>query len=405
MRKLASIQQIAAVVPIPGADKIEVAQIGGWNVVVKKGEFKEGDLGVYFEIDSFLPAAHPAFEFLAKDAKERDGVMRVRLKTIRLRKQLSQGLILPISSFPELSKSVLGLRVLTEGDDVSELLNVEKYETPEERSVNSPATQRSRTSPWPFFLQKTDQERVQNVIPQVQSSAQNGESFELTVKLDGSSMTVYALRKDSPHFAEAFKKQAKKYESEYVKSLSVFGKIKHKVKRLLGEPAPTPSVIYGVCSRNIDLDLDGDSHFAKYVQDNNVIQKIEVLSKLYGSIALQGELVAPQIQGNYEKVDKPEWYIYDVYNIDKQSYLLPEDARVATLLADQNYVPVISEHLFLKQEEEEDISGRDLVDMLLACAEGDGMNPGVNREGLVAKSNTTSFSFKIISNSYLEKKG
>jgi RNA ligase (TIGR02306 family) len=405
VRKLASIQAIASLLPIPGADKIEVAQIGGWNVVVKKGEFSVGDLGVYFEIDSFLPGAHPAFEFLAKDAKERDGVMRIRLKTIRLRKQLSQGLILPISAFPELSKSVLGLRVLTEGDDVSELLNVEKYEPPEERAANGgPADQRSRTSQWPFFIQKTDQERVQNAVPQIERAAASGESFEVSTKLDGSSMTVYALRHDSPHFAEAFKKRAAQYEAAYLKKLTLWQAAKYWFGRAFGKPAITPLAIFGVCSRNIELDLDGNTHFAQYVRDHDVIAKIEALCLNEGSLAFQGELIAPTIQGNYEKVEKPEWYVYDVYKIDDQQYALPYMARAYTAAAGLDYVPTASLNFKLWQEGEP-ADGRSIMDKMLAAAEGPGMNPGVKREGQVYKSNTTPFSVKCISNSYLEQKG
>jgi RNA ligase (TIGR02306 family) len=399
MRKLASIQRIAALLPIPGADKIEVAQIGGWNVVVKKGEFSVGDLGVYFEIDSFLPAEHPAFAFLAKDAKERDGVQRVRLKTIRLRKQLSQGLILPISAFPELSKSVLGLRVLTEGDDVSELLNVEKYEPPEERAANGgPADHRSRTSQWPFFIQKTDQERAQNAVPQIERAAAAGESFEVTTKLDGSSMTVYALMPDSPYYAEAKLKRdvcTRQGKSWVVK---LWALVKGYFKPVPKEP------IFGVCSRNIEVDIDGSTTFAQYVREHGIIEKIAAVAATEGSLAFQGELIAPSIQGNYEKVEKPEWYVYDVYEIDKQVYKLPAVARVFTIEANLDYVPVVSVHANLWQEGE-DASGRAIVDKLLLDAEGPGMNPGVKREGRVYKSNTAPFSFKCISNSYLEHKG
>ena len=90
MRKLASIQKIVDLQPIPKADRIEVATIQGWQCVVKKGEFQVGDLCVYFEIDSLLPEK-PVFEFM------RDRKFRVR--TIKLMKCVSMGLILPLSIF------------------------------------------------------------------------------------------------------------------------------------------------------------------------------------------------------------------------------------------------------------------------------------------------------------------
>src|SRR3954470_9408671 len=105
MRTLVSIQKIVDLQPIPGADTIEVAQVLGWHVVVKKGEFQPGDLAVYFEIDSLLPQ-EPAYDFLAKNGTKKtevDGriVEGYRLRTIKLRGQISQGLCLPLGTFAD----------------------------------------------------------------------------------------------------------------------------------------------------------------------------------------------------------------------------------------------------------------------------------------------------------------
>ena len=81
-RQLASVQKIVNLQPIQGADKIETAQVLGWQCVVKKGEFKVGDLCIYFEIDSQLPK-HPVFDFMAD--------RKYRVRTIKLRKQIAQG--------------------------------------------------------------------------------------------------------------------------------------------------------------------------------------------------------------------------------------------------------------------------------------------------------------------------
>ena len=88
MRKLASIQKIIDLEPIEGADAIEKATVLGWQLVVKKGEYQVGDLMVYFEIDSLLPE-RPEFEFM----KARG----MRVRTIRLRGQVSQGICFPLS--------------------------------------------------------------------------------------------------------------------------------------------------------------------------------------------------------------------------------------------------------------------------------------------------------------------
>ena len=121
MRKLASIRVANDLFPIQGADAIEAVRVDGWVCVAKKGEFKVGDKGIYFEIDSFLPGTEPRFQFLAKQFITFNGVQGARLRTIRLRGQLSQGLFLPLSLFPELETTEVGA-------DVTELLGVDKWE-------------------------------------------------------------------------------------------------------------------------------------------------------------------------------------------------------------------------------------------------------------------------------------
>jgi RNA ligase (TIGR02306 family) len=98
MRKLATIRRIADIQPIEGADAIEVATVDGWKVVIKKNEFKVGDLAVYLEIDSWIP--HELAPFLSKgqEPREYNGVKGERLRTIKLRGTTSQGLLLKIEN-------------------------------------------------------------------------------------------------------------------------------------------------------------------------------------------------------------------------------------------------------------------------------------------------------------------
>lgn len=139
MRKLVSIQEIKDVKPIENADKIEVVKILGWAVVVKKGEFKVGDKVVYAEIDSLFPEKEE-FEFL------RDRGFRIR--TIRLRGQVSQGICFPIDILPEGEYEI--------GDDVTEILGVTKYEPPIPACLSGRAK-----GTFPSFIEKTDETRVQ----------------------------------------------------------------------------------------------------------------------------------------------------------------------------------------------------------------------------------------------------
>ena len=123
-RKLASIRKVREIKPIEGADAIELAIVDGWQCVAKKGEFKVNDLCVYFEIDSFLPIKDE-FEFLRKSSYKKMGEAEgFRLKTIKLRGELSQGLIIPISNFNE------DIQKMEEGTDLTDILEVQKYEQP-----------------------------------------------------------------------------------------------------------------------------------------------------------------------------------------------------------------------------------------------------------------------------------
>ena len=147
----------------------------------------------------------------------------------------------------------------------------------------------------------------------------------------------------------------------------------------------------GVCSRNIELKEHEDNAFWAIARKEQLIEKLQS----YGAnLALQGELLAPNIQSNHEKVTKPEFHCFSVFDIDKQEYLLPQQRRELCSQLGIPHVPVVAENFILSHT----------VDELLTLAEGDGINPGVQREGLVFKSNTSQFSFKAVSNSYLIKK-
>lgn len=329
-RKLATIRRIAEVKSIEGAEFIEAVRVDGWWVVAKKGEFPVDSLAVYMEVDSFVPTeiAH----FLTKaghEPKEFEGVKGERLRTVKLRGHLSQGLLLPISILPTTT-------VIEVGNDVTELLGVLKWERP-----ISPQLYGQAKGNFPSFLRKTDQERVQNIGRTLEGYI--NETFEVTIKLDGSSCTIFSNGEED-----------------------------------------------GVCSRNLELKRDENNAFWKIALEYDIHKKIRAYGK---NLAVQGELIAPNIQGNYEKVTKPEFYVFDVFDIDKQEYMLPKERQEFCKLLDIPHVPIIDKAFTMVVD----------VDKLLDMAEGNGMNQGVKREGLVFKHNSSSFSFKAISNSYLLK--
>lgn len=167
MRKLVTIQKIREVCPIENADAIEVVRVLGWSVVIKKGEFKLGDSVVYAEIDSLLPDREE-FEFL----RER----KFRVKTIKLRGQISQGICFPMSILPE--------GEYAEDDEVTEILGVKKYEPPIPACLDG-----QMKGYMPAFIQKTDETRIQ--ILQHKLTEYKGTRCVYTEKLDGTSTSYY----------------------------------------------------------------------------------------------------------------------------------------------------------------------------------------------------------------------
>lgn len=359
MRKLASIQEIRDIQPIPNADAIEVVTINGWQVVAKKGKFKIGDLCVYFEIDSFLPIK-PEFEFLRKACyrKMADGSEGFRLKTIRLRGQISQGLALPLNYFnwydiPNINY-YNALDVFNEDQDLTDILEIKKYE----RSM--PSIPGFAKGDFPGFIKKTDQERVQNIWYKLKQKHENT-NFEVTIKLDGTSATYF-------------------YRD--------------------GE--------LGVCSRNLNLKIDEENDLVDHGTTSSRSRNtyiscgvragiFEGLKKLGRNLAIQGEIIGEGIQGNPEKLIGQHLYVFDIYDIDKSRYLTHKERLGILELFDvkPNVAPI---HDFRT------LQYFPAIENILQYSEGRSMNAEV-REGLVFKSldlvDNDVLSFKVISNQYL----
>ena len=251
-RKLVTVKQVTELRPIPEADAIECAIIGkGWPVVVKKGEFKVGDSGVFFEVDSFLPIADERFGFLAKNKitwMDKEGI---RIRTIRLRGQLSQGLFMPLSSFPEVTEILTNSFTSIEEMDFTEALGIEKWEP-----VIPAALAGQVKGPFPSFIPKTDQERIQNLVDEVFNTPENAEAeYEISVKLDGSSMTAYFRDNE-----------------------------------------------LGVCSRNLELKINDENKDNAFVRTFRNSGLMDAFLRVGRNIAVQGELMGPGIQGNREQL-------------------------------------------------------------------------------------------------------
>ena len=364
MRKLATIRKITNIVPIENCDNIALAIVDGWTVIIKKSEFSIGDSCVFFEIDSFLPL-EPRYEFLKKTTKF-DGKEGYRIKTMKMKGVLSQGLALPLSMFPEVS---------TNDDDVTNRLNVIKFDLEQFYGANTAGPRERKYGSFPTFIPKTDQPRIQNMTHMFLTH--KATTFEETLKLDGSSMTCYKI----PNKPTLFQRV-----------LSFFGK-------------QLPTHKFGVCSRNVDLKPSDNKvqtfdNFGKksvYAQSDfwATAIKMDIENKLPIGYAIQGELIGPQIQANHEKVSSLDYFVFDVYDINKKQYLTPEARREFCKQNNIQHVPVTNPNATPLQM---------TLEELLAHVDTESMNPGTVSEGRVYKSNSyPTMSFKVINNKYLLK--
>ena len=255
MRKLASIQRIWKIEPIEGADRIELAYVLGWQCVVNKDQFKPMDLAVYFEIDSFLPI-RPEFEFMRSSSYRRTDIMGegFRLRTMRFRGQISQGLLLPIEQFLEIPVDV------ELGRDVSDILDVKKWEIEEKATTGGTVI-----GTLPVDVPHTDETRVQAEPDLIEDFA--GLEYYISTKMDGSSHSV-SLDEDGFH----------------------------------------------VTGHNYEYKDDGKSAFYNLVKREDIEDRMRKFYKDNGLrvLTIQGELCAPGIQQNRLKLIRPEWYVFTI---------------------------------------------------------------------------------------------
>lgn len=292
LRKLASIRKISDIQPIEGADMIELVIVDGWKVVVAKNVgHKVGDLVIYCEIDSFLPIREE-FEFLRKSSYKKmvDGTEGFRLRTIRLKNQVSQGLVLPISVLNPTDTNIYVEPF--EGLDVTEMLEIVKYEPP------IPAELAGKVKGlFPSFLRKTDEERIQNLTLEYEGWKNSDKGFYVTEKLDGSSATFY------------FKD---------------------------GE--------FGVCSRNLELLETEGNTFWKVARQ---LKLEEWLGTHETNYSIQGELIGESVQGNPYKIKGQTVGFFNAFNIDTQEYLGLEEFESLISSMGLKSVPILDREFTL----------------------------------------------------------
>jgi len=350
MKNLASVQVITNLRPIEGADKIETATVLGWEVVVKKEEFKVGDKVAYIQIDTVLPDK-PEYEFMRS--------RKFRVTTVRLKGQLSQGLIVPL---PE--------GTLEEGDDLTDTLEIKKYEKPDNNPVRHANKKLSKkwynrfkynvlykifpflhspsTSPFPTHLVRiTDEERIQNIPHVLKSHA--GKEFVVSCKLDGSSITII-------------------HERRFFKSR------------------------FRICSRRFELhDTNNDWH--KTFEDTGFAEHIMKLVKRYktDNIIVQGEAIG-KFNGNHHRISGNQIRLFNIFVDGKR--VNQRDLIHVCFSEGIPYCPMFKV-VELNHTMEEILKLSETKDVL---------NPDVEMEGLVWRCTEDNLSFKVINNRYLLKK-
>lgn len=345
-RKLASIQRIAEVKPIEGADRIVAYRVNGWWVVDQKDRYSVGDLVVYCEIDSWIPTELAPFLSKGRESKEFNGVKGERLRTVKLKGQLSQGLLLPGTPCPQgLMVKQFGQvaqHIFQEGDDVTEWLGIQKWEAPIPAQLSGQVK-----GNFPSAFVKSCQERVQNL------NVANfvGMKFQVTEKLDGSSMSVYSRDLQT-----------------------------------------------GVCSRNLDLQESDTNSFWIAAKNQQLLSIVDQLAKEFGKgVLLQGELCGPGIQGNPYKLTAQQFFLYNI-QLEGHEFLSPELVQSIAERHGISHVPVLDTVLVMEGDTVEDILG---------MAEGTTRvnSSSAEREGLVFKSLDSKVQFKAISNRWLYNGG
>lgn len=310
MRALATVRRIAEVRPIEGADLIVAYRVDGWWVVDKKDQYQVNDLVVYIEVDSWIP--HELAPFLSKGKEPRvfEGVPGERLRTVKLKGQLSQGLLLPFTAkLAVLMGASFGSQFEDfEGQDASAQLGIKKWEAPLPAQL---AGQVRGT--FPAEIPKTDQERIQNL----NFDQYLGKHYEVTEKLHGSSCTFY-LDNDG---------------------------------------------ILHVCSRNWDLKPDENNAYWKAAYKYNVEAEMRRLG--LNGYAIQGELCGEGINGNNYKLSL-DFFAFDVYLVG-EGYLEPFERQELVRKLGLKHVPILDSNHRLHDEVEDLLRKADGISMLADC--------------------------------------
>lgn len=317
-RKMASVQEIARLSPIENSDFLEVAMMKdlGWKVVVKKGEFKPGDKVVYFEIDSAIDANYltdpllflrdkgikKLFTGRTPDTSAFSGEY-VRIKTIKLRGQISQGLIVPLSAF----SATLNARDLPVGSDLTQELGVEVWdrlcEWYDERSQLGPRAQCHQAGSFPCDVPKTDEIRIESLMEYFSDPEMTNAEWECTEKNDGSSCTLFYRPMTWPDdpmriSSRRFLLKDDGFSDDWFAAFKKIGWDKLK------------NGLDGIYKHGLNADWDDCGPRLHFNGGHE--------------LAIQGEMVGPKFNGDRDKHTENHFRVFRIFDITDQKFLCPK---------------------------------------------------------------------------------
>ena len=304
LRQMATIQRVSKLEAIPEKDFVELATVMGYKTVVKKGDFKVGDLCVFFEVDSYLDVARPEFAFLAKRAKQApDGKLRARISPMKIGQAYSEGLAIAFKDLPALTGK------LKEDREVTTDLDVLKYE------------RGNRKPPKPLILKRKIFKKFLSLLPRFVriwlGSLLKGEEF------DPGWPGFCPPQTDEPKLKSGVSILRKMQGLECYTSLkmdgSSFTAVNHRGKLT-------------VCSRTRERKNPND----KFVQ---LATKYDLANKLPIGYSIQGEMLDVGLQGNRCEVLEPELHVFNVFKDRKQLPL--DEALEFCKQAGLQHVPVL----------------------------------------------------------------
>lgn len=407
-RRLVTIRKINDLTPIEGADFIELATIDGWQVITKKNEFNVGDYCVFFEIDSFVPVQTQQFAFLAGSACKIDeqNVERFRLRTKKMKGCVSQGLALPVSMFyaeleaideaeghhPDSYSVAIREQQLAQleesRDGIEQFLHVTKYERPDERNGGTGAGKCKSAGNFPITIPKTDEDRVQNIFGKY-SQTMKGVGFRKSLKLDGSSQTI-AFFNNPDFFVEKVDDEVRAWNEE-TQELEVVEVKPYPFQWEDGQVA--------ICSRNLALKFDPESHFWKAALKDDIPQRLKEYCVAHDrQLAIQGECMGMGIQGNREELTEHTFFAFRVWDIDNKCFF--DDAEFQefcallglTVVPQGDIVYFFDEYTSIKDA----LESADHASIKHKICEGDVYKS-------VSKVNGVTVHFKVINNKFLLK--